>query len=139
MLIDLYHQETSAIANKYSFILQKLRKKLIKKENLDEIEETAMLHALQVLTENAIGKAKHILKSANETVPVSAYDAVQAVIRLGYIAEDDKLYWNSIIGVRNRIVHDYMNVDAGLLTKLVAQEHEKKLVEFLCQKFPTPK
>ena len=41
----------------------------------------AVLHAVQVLVENAIGKAKQQLKARGETVPVSAYDAFAALAR----------------------------------------------------------
>lgn len=65
-----------------------------------------MLHALQVLIENAIGKSKQLLKARGETVPISAYDAFTALVRHGEIEQAQLIAWNALIGLRNRIVHD---------------------------------
>ncbi len=77
---------------------------------LSGLEQNGVLHALQVLTENAIGKAKQILKASGEPVPVSAYDAFTALARINEISVNELTAWNAIIGLRNRIVHEYMNI-----------------------------
>ena len=43
--------------------------------------------------------------------------------------------WNAIIGVRNRIVHDYMNIDMQVIQGIVSQGGYRFIVEFLQQPF----
>ena len=45
----------------------------------------AVLHALQVLIENAIGKGKQLLKAQRQPVPISAYDTFKALSENGGI------------------------------------------------------
>jgi uncharacterized protein YutE (UPF0331/DUF86 family) len=86
------------------------------------------------LIENAIGKAKHILKANGEPVPVSAYDAFASLVRIGVINLDEAPRWNSAIGIRNRIVHDYMNLNMELILNLVKAERHRFIVDFLEKK-----
>ncbi len=73
---------------------------------LSPLEQNGALHAVQVLIENAIGKAKQLIKAKGEPVPVSAYDALAVLARLKIISETDLPSWNAAIGLRNRIVHE---------------------------------
>jgi uncharacterized protein YutE (UPF0331/DUF86 family) len=50
------------------------------------LEQSGVLHALQILIENSIGKAKHLLKQANKLVPVSAYDAFASLEQHRFIS-----------------------------------------------------
>ncbi len=84
-----------------------------------------------VLIENAIGKAKQILKAKGEPVPVSAYVALAALVRLRLIAEADLSAWNAAIGLRNRIVHEYMNIDIERVLELVRTDQHRFVTEFL--------
>ena len=90
-----------------------------------------MLHALQMLIENAIGKAKQILKAKGESVPVSAYDALAALARTGVLNKDDLPAWNAAIGLRNRIVHEYMNIDVNRVLELVCADQHRFVTDFL--------
>jgi uncharacterized protein YutE (UPF0331/DUF86 family) len=64
-------------------------------------------------------------------VPVSGYDAFKAMANLGLIETTDLPQWNSIIGLRNRIIHDYMTIEMDRITALVAENHEQFVVNFL--------
>ncbi len=75
MRLELYQAETSRIAKEQTALLDEAQQTLASGKKLSRLEENGVLHALQVLIENSIGKSKHILKAANEPVPVSAYDA----------------------------------------------------------------
>jgi uncharacterized protein YutE (UPF0331/DUF86 family) len=97
---------------------------------LSRLEQNGVLHAIQVLIENAIGKAKQILKAKGEPVPVSAYDALAALARLRVISDADLPAWNAAIGLRNRIVHEYMNIDIKRALELVrANQHGKTITD----------
>ena len=131
MRLDLYQAETARIASEQSALLAVAKTRLAEGLALSPLEQSGVLHALQILIENAIGKAKQLLKAQNEAVPVSAYDAFAALARRGIIAQDQLPAWNAIIGLRNRIVHDYMNIDMQRVQELVALGHHEFVTEFL--------
>ena len=131
MRLDLYQAETAQIASEYSSLLDEARQQLSAGATLSRLEQNGVLHALQVLIENAIGKAKQILKAKGEPVPVSAYDALAVLARLRVIAEADLQAWNAAIGLRNRIVHEYMNIDIERVLELVRTDQHRFVTEFL--------
>ena len=131
MRLDLYQAETERLANAQAAMLDEARHKLHSRHTLTALEQAGILHALQILIENSIGKAKHLLKATGEPVPVSAYDAFARLIRIGTINPEEVQRWNSAIGIRNRIVHDYMNLNMELILNLVKTERYQFIVEFL--------
>jgi len=131
MRLDLYQAETARIANEQGALLAQAKAILKQGRELTPLEQGGVLHALQILIENAIGKAKQLLKASDQSVPVSAYDAFKALANLGQIAQPDLPAWNAIIGLRNRIVHDYMNIDMDQVIALVAADKEQFVVRFL--------
>ncbi|MFM9972310.1 MAG: type VII toxin-antitoxin system HepT family RNase toxin [Burkholderiales bacterium] len=133
MRLDLYLAETARVAHEQSSLLDEARKRILAGQALNRLEESGVLHALQVLVENAIGKAKHTVKSCNAPVPVSAYDAFASLKQLGKLAGGSIEEWNSIIGLRNRIVHDYMSIDMALVLGLVREERYRIVTKFLMQ------
>ena len=78
-----------------------------------------------------IGKAKQQLKARGETGPVSAYDAFAALARVGCIPADSLPAWNAVIGLRNRIVHDYMNVDMEKIFAFLRAHGDRPVLDFL--------
>lgn len=52
-------------------------------------------------------------------MPVLAYDAALATAQK--IHSNDLATWNALIGIRNRIVHDYMNIEMVRIHELVRQ------------------
>lgn len=132
MRLDLYQAETARIAVAQSALLESAKQRLAEDSPLNLLEQSGVLHALQVLVENAIGKAKQLLKASGEPVPVSAYDAFAALARLGDVIDPTQLpAWNAVIGLRNRIVHDYMNIDMAMVLDLVRQGRYTFVVNFL--------
>lgn len=131
MRLDLYQAETERLAREQSAMLDEARLKLETGQPLSLLEQSGILHTLQVLTENAIGKAKHMLKAAGEPVPVSAYDAFASLARRGALPAEELAKWNNAIGIRNRIVHDYMNIDMNVVFDLVREAKYRFVAEFL--------
>ena len=131
MRLDLYQAETARIASEQSALLAVAKQRLVDGLALSPLEQSGVLHALQILIENAIGKAKQLLKAHDEAVPVSAYDAFAALARRGTLPQDQLPAWNAIIGLCNRIVHDYMNIDMQRVQELVAQGRHEFVTEFL--------
>ena len=134
--MTLYQAETARIAAEQSALLAEARALLKSGQSLSPLEQSGVLHALQVLIENSIGKAKQFLKASGKPVPVSGYDAFKAMASLGLIKTNELPQCNSIIGLRNRIVHDYMTIEIDRITSLVAENHEQFVVNFLLKSMP---
>ena len=87
MRLDLYQAECERIAKDQISLLNEVKQRLALGESLSRLEQNGVLHALQILIENAIGKCKHLLKSLDEPIPVSAYDAFASIERRGIITQ----------------------------------------------------
>lgn len=131
MRFDLYQAETARIAAEQQALLNAARSIIESGTPLSALEQGGVLHALQIIIENAIGKAKHWLKASNQPVPVSAYDAFQALANIGAISQDSLPEWNAVIGLRNRIVHDYMNIEFEQIIGLIKKAKEQFVIDFL--------
>ena len=136
MRLELYQAETARIATEQSALLAEAKQRLADGLALSPLEKSGV-HALQILIENAIGKAKQLIKAQGEPVPVSAYDAFAALARRGTIPQDQLPAWNAIIGLRNRIVHDYMNIDMQQIQELVAMGRHEFVTAFLLEPIST--
>lgn len=134
---DLYQQETARIASAQSALLAQARQVLQQGQTLRPLEDAGLLHALQVLIENAIGKAKRILKAAGHPVPVSAHDAFSALVAHQLMSPEHLSTWNAVVGLRNRIVHDYMNIDMDQVRSWVLDGKDVFVSDFLLQDWPT--
>jgi uncharacterized protein YutE (UPF0331/DUF86 family) len=137
MRLDLYQQETERLARDLQAMLDEVRVRLQRQEVLSALEQAGVLHALQVLTENAIGKAKLWIKQRNAVVPVSAYDAFAQLHRDKLLDESSMRNWTSAIGLRNRIVHDYLNVDMSVVEALILNQQYMLQVQFLLTPIPS--
>jgi uncharacterized protein YutE (UPF0331/DUF86 family) len=135
MRLDLYQAETARIAAEQSALLAQAKSILQQGRALSPLEQAGVLHALQVLIENAIGKAKQLLKAGDQPVPVSAYDAFKALANRDQLTQAELPAWNAIIGLRNRIVHDYMNIDMDQVMSLIAGNKDQFVVRFLVKDF----
>lgn len=134
MRLDLYQEETERIAAQQAAVLDEARAILDAGRPLSPLEDNGLLHALQVLIENAIGKAKQWLKSKGLVVPISAYDTFAALASAGMIPETDLKTWNALVGIRNRIVHDYMNIEMPRLYGIVQRGDYRFVVDFLMKR-----
>jgi len=63
MRLELYMAETARIAHEQATMLDEARQRILAGEPLNRLEQAGILHALQVLVENAIGKAKQSIRS----------------------------------------------------------------------------
>ena len=137
MRLDLYQAESERIAKEQMALLDEAKQRVVSGAPLSRLEQSGVLHALQVLVEHAIGKSKHLLKSIGESVPVSAYDAFASLERRGKLTQQELTQWNATIGLRNRIVHDYMNVDIHIVYELITSNRHLFIGEFLRKPLPT--
>ncbi|GGD57780.1 type VII toxin-antitoxin system HepT family RNase toxin [Lacimicrobium alkaliphilum] len=85
---------------------------------------------LQMLTETNIGLAKHWLKGLGKQTGTNAYQTFQALAECGKITPDELLRWKKIIGLRNALVHDYLNLDRDIVKKVVKSLDYRYLKDF---------
>jgi uncharacterized protein YutE (UPF0331/DUF86 family) len=130
-MFDLYLKETAVLANQYQKRLQQVTLRLQQNHPLSDLEAAGVIHTLQILIENAIGKAKQLLKYHSQPVPTSAYDAMTALADIDQLAPEQLDQWYAIIGLRNRIVHEYMNLDVKRVLEVVKQEKYRLVTTFL--------
>jgi len=122
-----YLEKTKEIATKEVEVLKKLK-------NFDDIEIRAAKSSLQVLIENAIGKAKRILKHYNcPIVPKRAKDAIYFLYEVGYIDEEMMETLIGAIGFRNALIHDYMEFKEEILLDILKEKKYFKIYEFLIE------
>ena len=133
MRLDLYQAETALIAQEQTALLDEVRMTLLSGGTISRLEQNGVLHAMQVLVENGIGKAKQLLKASGKQVPLSAYESFLGLSELGIVKTGDLILWNASIGLRNRIVHDYMNIDIPRVLELVKNEQYRFITDFLLQ------
>ncbi len=83
-------------------------------------ERNAAERSLQVVTEAAIGCSKHFLKSVNKPVPSEARAAIERSYEILGLMEPDINIMRGAIGMRNAIIHDYLNLDWNKIEPVLA-------------------
>jgi uncharacterized protein YutE (UPF0331/DUF86 family) len=83
---------------------------------------------LQLLTGACIGIAKQKLKALGGVVPS---ESRQAFAKLAAMGEDHSdTPWNKGIGLRNALMHDYLNLDPEIVTEVVREGPYERLLSF---------
>jgi uncharacterized protein YutE (UPF0331/DUF86 family) len=82
------------------------------------------------LVEACIGVAKHWLKKQKKVLPTDAYSVFEKLMELQLIPFEDVNDWQRIIGMRNAIVHDYLNLDEKVIKAIVVNKMYLKLQTF---------
>lgn len=119
---DNYFDSIRENAVECLFELNKLASILEKKKALTRIEYAASERFLQVLIESAIGCAKQKCKKINNFTPNDAYESFQKLFDAELISARDLEQWKKIVGLRNVIVHDYLNIDHAVIDRLLLQK-----------------
>ncbi|MSP27601.1 MAG: DUF86 domain-containing protein [Methylococcales bacterium] len=99
--------------------------------NLTHRDYYAIERLLQVLIEACIGICKHWLKFSGHSVPNEAYQAFELLARLNLLPESELITWRKMIGLRNALVHDYLNLDRAIVLSIVQEKHYLQLVQFI--------
>jgi len=103
---------------------------LLKQRSWTRVERKGAERLLQTLVEACIGVSKHWLKQQNKVLPPDAYSVFEKLIELQLIPADDAQQWQKIIGMRNAIVHDYLNLDEQVIRAIIVNKMYLKLQDF---------
>lgn len=87
----------------------------LSKGSLAENSFLAALHVLQTLIESGIGAAKQWLKHLKKPIHSSAYQNFEALSNLNLIKHAELSTWKSVIGLRNAIVHEYLEINRDII------------------------
>lgn len=116
--------------------LAELNALLVTTDRLPQLIYRGAERNLQLLTEACIGIAKQTLKSKGQVVPS---DARQAFIKLRSLGLDSTdADWNRIIGLRNALVHDYLNLDPAIILQVIKGQKYQVLFEFASYRLTHP-
>ena len=94
---------------------------------LSNLEYRAAERTLQVSIEACIGVAKHWAKALASHTPQDAYQAFEILAQRGELSPDTLIGWRKIIGLRNALVHDYLNIDPEIIRSVIAQGYSDQL------------
>ncbi|HEH9440639.1 TPA: DUF86 domain-containing protein [Aeromonas sobria] len=97
---------------------------------LSNLEYRAAERILQVSIEACIGVAKHWAKTLASHTPQDAYQAFEILAQRGELSPDTLIGWRKISGLRNALVHDYLNIDPEIIRSVIAQGYSNQLFTF---------
>ncbi|SBT17607.1 hypothetical protein MGA5115_01723 [Marinomonas gallaica] len=117
-------------AKTYQSELNELHK-ILSERNLSTFEYRAAERSLQVSIEAAIGVAKHWAKSLAGSSPSEAYQAFEVISQHQHLTLDQLTNWRKVIGLRNALVHDYLNIDPNIVRSIIAQGYYAQVFDFI--------
>ena len=102
----------------------------LNKVGLNSRDYLATQRLLQIYTELCIGLAKHCVKKVQRVSTNEAYEAFQVLHANGFLTANELQEWKKIIGMRNGLVHDYLNIDLLIIEKIIRNKKYTTLLEF---------
>ncbi len=106
---------------------------ILKERTWTRVERKGAERLLQTLVEACIGVAKHWLKQQNKVIPADAYAVFEKLMELQLIPPSEAQDWRRIIGLRNAIVHDYLNLDEQVIKTIVTHKTYLNLYSFVME------
>ncbi|MGO2374494.1 DUF86 domain-containing protein [Pseudoalteromonas sp. KG3] len=117
--ISLYISEVTRHIEEYMQELDELSQV----EQLNSRDYRAAERLLQLMTEVCIGLSKHWLKKYKSSTSSNAYQTFSELTQLGILTDEELLSWRKIIGLRNALVHDYLNIDQEIVKTIIKKQH----------------
>lgn len=105
---------------------------IINHRDFNRYEYRAAERTLQILIEACIGIAKHLNYALYKTAPADAYSAFEKLSQQGIEGIND-VEWRKIIGMRNALVHDYLNIEPQIIRALIKNTAYTGLLKFAAQ------
>ncbi|MBM7072405.1 DUF86 domain-containing protein [Shewanella sp. 202IG2-18] len=102
---------------------------ILNERSFSRYEYRAAERTLQILIEACIGVSKHWNKSLYGISPADAYASFKRLHEES-IPEVVNVNWRSIIGMRNALVHDYLNIDQETVEHIIKHEQYRELQAF---------
>ncbi len=104
--------------------------RILQTRNWSRLERKGAERLIQTLVEACIGIAKHWLKQQGKVLPSDAYSVFETLTELQLIPNSETEQWQKVIGMRNAIVHDYLNLDERVIKAIITQKMYLQLQTF---------
>jgi uncharacterized protein YutE (UPF0331/DUF86 family) len=115
----LYEQEIKKNISRMNRILGEYRDT---DNDWSEIDTLAIERCLQILIESVIGLSRYVLNTAFSINVSRSREAVDELKRLGELTRNEHNKLTKIIGFRNILVHDYLNVDDTITMAIITKQ-----------------
>ncbi|MFQ2707418.1 type VII toxin-antitoxin system HepT family RNase toxin [Aeromonas caviae] len=115
--------------SRYQAELSEIRA-ILAQRALSNLEYRAAERTMQVSIEACIGVAKHWARALAGHTPQDAYQAFEILAQRGELPPDTLIGWRKIIGLRNALVHDYLNIDPEIIRSVIGQGYSDQLFTF---------
>ena len=102
-----------------------------KDKPLTLLERSAAERSLQILVDSAIGSAKHLNKKESLPQRLDSYQTITQLTEELDINTDYLPQLKGAIGMRNAIIHDYLNLDWELIQAVLDQQHYQRVADFI--------
>ena len=103
---------------------------ILQTRNWTRLERKGAERLIQTLVEACIGIAKHWLKQQGKVLPSDAYSVLETLTELQLIPTSETEQWQKVIGMRNAIAHDYLNLDERVIKAIITQKMYLQLQDF---------
>jgi uncharacterized protein YutE (UPF0331/DUF86 family) len=104
---------------------------IVRNRSLSALEFRAAERLLQLLIESGIGVAKHWLRSVDKSSPPDAYQCFAKLAQEQVISDVQLANWKKIIGLRNVLVHDYLNTDPAVISSILENRYYAEVQQFI--------
>ena len=104
--------------------------RILQTRNWSRLERKGAERLIQTLVEACIGIAKHWLKQQGKVLPSDAYTVFETLTELQLIPTSETEQWQKVIGMRNAIAHDYLNLDERVIKAIITQKMYLQLQDF---------
>ncbi|MFS2221020.1 type VII toxin-antitoxin system HepT family RNase toxin [Pantoea sp. B65] len=129
MVDNAYTTALRLSLTRYQAELLELRT-LLSQRPLSNLEYRAAERTLQVSIEACIGVAKHWAKTLAGHSPQDAYQAFEILTQRGVQPIEALTGWRKIIGLRNVLVHDYLNINPEIIRSVIGQGYSDQFFNF---------
>ena len=103
---------------------------ILKDRPLSGLEYRAAERTLQVAIEACIGIAKHWSKALQGYSKPNVYESFEVLAQHQYLTLEELKGWKKVIGLRNVLVHEYLNVNPETVRSVIADGYTQHLFDF---------
>jgi len=126
-----YEAYIAALTEQVAVHCKQLDSLSAKDKPLTLLERSAAERSLQILVESAIGSAKHLNKKEGLPQRLDSYQTITQLTEELDINTDYLPQLKGAIGMRNAIVHDYLNLDWELIQAVLDRQHYRRVADFI--------
>jgi uncharacterized protein YutE (UPF0331/DUF86 family) len=125
---ELYEHELLGNARRMKRILDGFQDS---SEPFSETDSLAIQRALQILVESIIGMSRYVAETALEIRVAKSRESLDELRRMGVLDHETHSRLIRIVGFRNILVHDYLNIDDAVVNAIVRKREYAFLLDVL--------